>query len=577
VIYTADSALSNLKIIPLADREYGFAVSGIATPDGKLYNPKTAPKRASTGKVYSSLFVRHWDEYITENRSTIFYGTLKKNLGGRYTLTSPGLTNASGSLESPVPPFGGAGDFDISRAGLAFVAKDPKINPATHTKSDLYYVPLDWSDERKTKIPQEVPTGNLQGYSASPVFSPDGKSVAFTRMKNIAYESDKPRLLLLPDIKDLANVQEFFQTNDGEGGWDLRPDAIIWSQDGKSLYVTAEDQGREKLFSLPASPRIAISLPSAITHGGAISSAQWLAKGDTRLFISSTSLIDNSIYSIYDFESDHGLKCISSNSRNGSAFGLSQDQVSDFWYKGSGDYKVHAWLIKPSNFDSTKKYPLAYLIHGGPQGAWTESWSTRWNPMVYAEAGYIVVTPNPTGSTGYGMDFQNAIKDNWGGRPYLDLVEGFYHIEHHFPFIDTSRAVALGASYGGYMINWIQGQPLGRKFKALVTHDGVFSTVNQYASEELFFPNHDFGGTIWENREGYEKWDPSRHTNNWKTPHLVIHNQLDYRLTMSEGLAAFNVLQSRGVSSRFLTFPDENHVSWFITLLLRSVFVREGR
>ena len=159
------------------------------------------------------------------------------------------------------------------------------------------------------------------------------------------------------------------------------------------------------------------------------------------------------------------------------------------------------------------------------------------------------------------MALQNGIKEIWGGRPYIDLVKGFEYIEANLPYVDTSRAVALGASYGGFMINWIQGHDLGRKFKALVTHDGVFCTLNQYASEELFFPLHDFGGTLWENRAGYEKWDPSAHTANWSTPHMIIHNELDYRLPIGEGLAPFNVLQTRGVESKFLTFPDENHVS----------------
>ena len=159
------------------------------------------------------------------------------------------------------------------------------------------------------------------------------------------------------------------------------------------------------------------------------------------------------------------------------------------------------------------------------------------------------------------MALQNGIKNSWGGRPYIDLVKGFEYIEANLPYVDTTRAVACGASYGGYMVNWIQGHELGRKFKALVTHDGVFSTLNQYSSEELFFPHHDFGGTLWENREGYEKWDPAKYLENWATPHLIIHNELDYRLPISEGLAPFNLLQMKGIPSKFVTFPDENHVS----------------
>jgi len=215
--------------------------------------------------------------------------------------------------------------------------------------------------------------------------------------------------------------------------------------------------------------------------------------------------------------------------------------------------------MKPSTFNPAFKYPLAYIVHGGPQGAWTDGWSTRWNPAVFAEQGYVVVCPNPTGSTGYGQAFTDAIEKQWGGLPYEDLVKGFEWIEKNMKYVDTSRAVALGASYGGYMMNWIQGQPLGRKFKALVTHDGVYSMAGQMASEELYFPEHEFGGKFWKNQEEWLRWDPSKHTDKWATPHLVIHSELDYRLTMSEGLAAFHTLQDKGVESQFLTFPDENH------------------
>ena len=188
-------------------------------------------------------------------------------------------------------------------------------------------------------------------------------------------------------------------------------------------------------------------------------------------------------------------------------------------------------------------------------------WSTRWNMAIFAEQGYVVIAPNITGSTGYGQAFCDAIQNNWGGSPYVDAVNGFEYIEKHLHYVDTDRAVALGASYGGYMMNWIQGHPLGRKFKALVCHDGVFSMSNQLSSDEQYFPNHDLLGPPWKKnfRENWDRWDPSRYTENWATPQLVIHNERDYRLPISEGLAMFNVLQEREVESRFLTFSDENH------------------
>ncbi|KAG4441318.1 hypothetical protein IFR05_003181 [Cadophora sp. M221] len=561
VIANFEGSFENLKIVHLDSNTIALAVTGFATPSGKPYNPEKHVRPMSTGRVYTSLFVRHWDSYVGIDKQAIWYTTLKKSHEGQNMVVGPlrnALAGHSIALESPVPPFGGSGDFDISKNGIVFVARDPKLIPATHTKSNLYYIPLKTFEESQAPSPQLVKTGNLKGYSGSPVFSPDAKSVAFTRMQNMQYESDKPRLLLWPDITDLTNVQEFYETSDGEGRWDRRPEAITWSKDGEELYVTAEEDGRTKLFKLPSSPRHARDLPTPIVHNGNVQLVSVLP--NNKLLICSNSLVDDSIWSILDPAKPDSTSIISSSFKGGKSFGISQSQVDEIWYEGSNkQQKIHAWLIRPSNFDPKKKYPLAYLIHGGPQGAWTESWSVRWNPLIYAEQGYVVVTPNPTGSTGYGMALQNEIKENWGGAPYIDLVKGFEYIESHLSYVDTSRAVALGASYGGYMINWIQGHDLGRKFKALVTHDGVFCTLNQYASEELFFPIHDFGGTLWENRAGYEKWDPSKYTGNWSTPHMIIHNERDYRLPIGEGLAPFNVLQTRGVESKFLTFPDENH------------------
>lgn len=560
-ITTFHGTISNLKVKNISDDVVAFACSAITTPQGKMYNPADEPKTHTTGKVYTSIFVRHWDSYVTENKSAIWYGALTQSTkGGKWTLQEPGLVNALAGtkLESPVPPFGGSGDFDIGKEGLVFVSNDPEVNPAIWTKTDVYYVPLKTFTEAKPPLPQIVKTGRLRGYSGSPVFSHCGKKLAFKRMRHKQYESDKWRLMLIPDIKDLASVQEFYQTDDGEGRWDMRPDAITWSNDDSELFVTAEKEGRQLLFRLPSSPLQAKDLPQPITKGGSVGEVFNLSTSSTRLFVNASSLIDSSEYTIVNPDSQE-VALVSSSSKEGKSFGLSRSQVSEFWFKGAGDYDAHALVMKPSDFDPAKKYPLAFLIHGGPQGSWGESWSTRWNPAVFAEQGYVVVMPNPTGSTGYGQAFIDAIAKEWGGRPYNDLVKCFDHIAANIPYIDVSRAVALGASYGGYMINWIQGHPLGRKFKALVCHDGVFSTMNDWSTEELFFTIHDMGGTLWESRELYEKWDPAAFTSVWSTPQLIIHNELDYRLPITEGLAAFNVLQVRGVPSKLLVFPDENH------------------
>ncbi|KAF3769284.1 dipeptidyl peptidase [Cryphonectria parasitica EP155] len=554
-------AIANLKVKSLSDDTAALACSALVTPSGEIYNPETEKKPLSSAMVYTSLFARHWDSWVTENRNAVFYGSLRKT-SRTWSLEKPGLVNAlrDTGLQSPIPPFGGTGDFDIGPAGLVFVAPDPKLSPATHTKSDLYFVPLDSFTQARAPVPQLVRTGDLRGYTAAPAFSRSGRSVAFTRMRNDQYESDKPRLLLLPDIGDLANVQEFYATPDGEGGWDRRPDTMLWGPEDKELFVVAEDLGRSKVFRLPASPLAAgNALPKVVSDiEGSVSDVKALGP-EGNLLVSASSLIDSSFYTVLD-PSSGSHRFVSSNTRQGKTFGLSRAQVDELWFDGAGGYKVHAWVLRPSDFDPSRKYPIALLIHGGPQSAWADAWSTRWNPAVFAEQGYIAVMPNPTGSTGYGMSLQNGIRGDWGGRPYEDLVKCHKHIAETMADVaDLDRSVALGASYGGFMINWMQGHELGRKFKALVCHDGVFSTLNQYSSEELFFPIHDFGGQLWENRAGYERWDPARFTDQWATPQLVIHNELDYRLPISEGLAAFNVLQSRGVPSKLLVFPDENH------------------
>lgn len=559
-----------MKVTVIEPGKIGFAVSAKANPDGSLYNPHDAKKPPTTGRLYTSLFVRHWDTYIEPQRNAIFYGLLEqaplspaRRLAGRYSMS--GLTNlfqVSGlaGVESPIPPFGGTGDFDISPSSIVFVSKDPDLNPALHTSCSCYYAPMfSWTSMSVPEIkPYKVTS--LQGAMSSPVLSSDGGSIALLVMREDGYESDKNRILYIPNPWD-GQMIELFESKDGKGLWDLSPSSISFSHDDKSLFIQAEEIGRGVLYQLPLDDFKNVKPDSLkkLTHSGYVSDVVAAAQGSSKLFISSNSLVDNSVWSILDPAKPEETYVVSSIGRGGTAFGLSPSQVDEIWFRGAEDHPVHAWVVKPSNFKPGEKYPLAYLIHGGPQGAWNDQWSTRWNPAVFAEQGYVVITPNPTGSTGYGQDFTDAIRVQWGGKPYIDLVKGFEYIEQNLDYVDTDRAVALGASYGGFMVNWIQGHDLGRKFKALVTHDGIFSMTSQLSSEELYFFNHDLAGPLWKVPQNWAEWDPSRHTGKWATPHLIIHNELDYRLPISEGLAAFNVLQMRGIDSAFLTFPDENH------------------
>jgi dipeptidyl aminopeptidase/acylaminoacyl peptidase len=251
----------------------------------------------------------------------------------------------------------------------------------------------------------------------------------------------------------LSKIQEFYTTDDGEGSWDLRPESIVWSVDDSTLFVTAESFGRTLIWTVPADPSKAKELPANLkTVDGSVGDVRLLGENSPKLFVTSSSLVDNSCYSVADPSKDT-VTIVSSISKQGKTFGLSPSSCGEIWFKGAGEYPVHALVMRPSHFDKSKKYPLCFLIHGGPQGAWLDGWSTRWNPAIFAELGYVVVCPNPTGSTGYGMALQNGIKGEWGGRPYNDLVACFEHIAECMPYVDTERAVALGASYGGYMIS----------------------------------------------------------------------------------------------------------------------------
>lgn len=568
---TVPGPVSDLKVTVIEPGKIGFAVSGKANPDGSLYNPHDVKKPVTSGKLYTSLFVRHWDSYVEPQKNTIWYGLLEQSSlsparrqAGKYAVL--GLTNliaVSGlaGVESPIPPFGGTGDFDISPSAIAFIAKDPGLDPATHTACSCYYAPMfSWTSLSSTPDAKICKVEGLKGAMASPVLSADGSSIAVLAMQKDGYESDKNRILYVPNPWN-GEMIEVFASADGKGQWTHSPSAVSFSSDNASLLIQAEETGRGVLYQLPLE-NVRQATPDALkrlTHSGYVNDVVPAAANSSKLFVSSSSFIDNSLWTIIDPADPEQVQIVSSSGREGAAFGLSRIQIDEIWWKGADEHLVHAWVVKPSHFKPGERYPLAYLIHGGPQGAWNDQWSTRWNPAVFAEQGYVVITPNPTGSTGYGQAFTDGIRGEWGGRPYEDLVKGFEYIEQNLGYVDTQRAVALGASYGGFMVNWMQGHALGRKFKALVTHDGVFSMAGQLASEEQYFPLHDLTGPIWEKPELWEKWDPSRFTANWDTPHLIIHNELDYRLTIAEGLSAFNVLQMRGIDSAFLTFPDENH------------------
>ena len=368
--------ISDVKLKTLDTDRVAILLSAKAKPDGSLYNEEDEPRKYSTGKLYESLMVRHWDHYVQPQRNALWHGILQRQKPhitenvGRYTLGK--LTNVlkESGLESPIPPFGGKDNFDLSVNGIGFVAKDPELNPSTNTKSDLYFLSVDtFAEEATYSQPIKYGKEGFKGASSSPTLSPDSNSVAFLQMKENGYESDKNRIFL-SDLTIPSTAVELFESDDGKGLWDKSPSSVGWSSDGKALLLIAEDTGTSRLFKfdVPIGEQRMLELPLVMTpQAGHLDDVQSLGTESSYLLLSGSNLVDNSIYSILDPTGSAEAKIISSNSRNGTFFGLSQDQVSEIWFQGYSE-KVHAWVVKPSNFTLDQIYPLAYLIHGGPQG-----------------------------------------------------------------------------------------------------------------------------------------------------------------------------------------------------------------
>ncbi|KAL4809838.1 putative dipeptidyl-peptidase 5 [Aspergillus unguis] len=549
------ASFSGLKAVTTECGDINYVAYAQSYRNGTAYNSELAQPQLSSARIYDSIYVRHWDTYLTPTFNAVFSGTLKKSKHERY-LSAGGLKNLVAPVpnaESPYPPFGGASDYDISQDGewVAFKSKAPDVPQANYTTAYIYLVPHDGSETAVAiNGPGKAPKG-IEGDSNNPVFSPDGKKLAYFQMELNFYEADR-RVLYIFDME--SEEITAFATE-----CDRSPDAIKWTDD-KTIVVACEDEATEKLFLIPLEEATGDFVPDKLTDGKA-ASAFYLTRNNTLVVTGSAGWTSWYVDAVSLDPKRGTLKTIASaNEIDPELEGLGPSDIGDFWFEGNWT-DIHSLIFYPTDFDKTKKYPLFFLIHGGPQGSWADSWSTRWNPKVFADQGYVVVAPNPTGSTGYGDELTDRIQNNWGGAPYEDLVACWEYVRDNIDYIDTDNGVAAGASYGGFMINWIQGSPLGRKFKALVTHDGTFVADAKISTEELWFMQREFNGTFWEARDNYRRFDPSAPERilQFATPHLVIHNDLDYRLPVAEGLSLFNVLQERGVESRFLNFPDENH------------------
>jgi dipeptidyl aminopeptidase/acylaminoacyl peptidase len=380
-----------------------------------------------------------------------------------------------------------------------------------------------------------------------PSYSPDGSTIAYLAMEKPGFEADRLR------IKLYDRKTKVTRTLTEE--WDRSVESIVWAQDSQSLVVIAEEEGRVKVFSVDAETGKTRNLIGD-HHNSEVTVFYSKETPEGRIAFLQDSFLNPADVWVAEIDGSRKRRLTHTNDDR-----MEQTKMAlpeEFEFAGASDEKVHAWIIKPIDFKKGKKYPVAFVIHGGPQGAFVDGFSYRWNPEVFASAGYAVIMVNFHGSTGFGQAFTDSISGDWGGKPYEDLMKGLDYALGKYDWLDGTRVAALGASYGGYMVNWINGHT--DRFKCLVNHDGIFDSIGMYfTTEELWFEEWEHGGVPWENPELYEKFSPSNYVENWKTPTLVIHGTLDYRVPDGQGLAAFTALQRRGIPSKLLVFPDENH------------------
>jgi dipeptidyl aminopeptidase/acylaminoacyl peptidase len=517
---------------------YAMDVFPGTTPEETKKRLDDLQARKATGRIYERLFVRHWDSWKDGRRSHVFVGPADG--GNRGADGAPG-TDVMKSVDADCPskPFGGPEDFTFAPDGksIVFAAKDVGREEAWSTDFDLYVVPIDAS-----KAPVCLTDAN-PAVDTNPVFSPDGKTLAYRAMSRPGYEADAYRIMLMawtePPGKPVAI------------SWDRSPETLAWSPDGKTIYATAEQTGQRSVFAVPTAGR---EVGPAIVGQGTVG---WAGMAGDRIVFARDSL--HSPVELFSCRPDGGdVRPVTKLNAEKLAAARMGD-AEQFTFKGSNDETVHAYVVKPADFDPSKKYPVAFLIHGGPQGSFGNHFHYRWNPQAYAGAGYAAVMVDFHGSTGYGQAFCDSIRDDWGGKPLVDLQKGLEAALQKYPWMDGNRVAALGASFGGYMINWIAGQWPNR-FRCLVNHDGTLDErMGYFDTEELWFPEWDHRGTPWENPEGYTKHNPIDHVKNWRTPMLVIHGALDFRVVETQGLSTFTALQRRGIPSKLLYFPDENH------------------
>jgi dipeptidyl aminopeptidase/acylaminoacyl peptidase len=500
----------------------------------------------ATGQLYDQLFIRHWDTWKDGRRSHIFVAPAD---GG----DAVDVMNDF-DADAPTVPFGGTEEFTFTpdSNAIVFTAACTGREHAWSTRHDLYLVAIHEPGQPRCL------TGGNQAAITSPAFSPDGRTLAWLAMSRPGYESDRWRITLRawPDGETRVLTEQ----------WDRSPGTIVWAPDGKTIYTVADNLGQGSLFAVDAiSGEV-----RTVVRDGKVSSP--VPAGD-RIVYGHRHL--RGPVELFSVQSDGDDPRPITRVNDPAVAATRMGEPEQFTFAGWNEETVHAYIVKPVDFDSSKRYPVAFLIHGGPQGSFGNDFHYRWNPQVYAGAGFAAVMVDFHGSTGYGQAFTDSIRDDWGGKPFVDLQKGLEAALERYPWMDGDRVAALGASFGGYMINWIAGHWPDR-FRCLVNHDGnLDERMAYYDTEELWFPEWERCGTPWEKPEAYTKHNPIDHVGNWKTPMLVIHGGRDYRVVDTQGIATFTALQRKGIPSRLLYFPDENHwvlkpansIQWHETVL----------
>lgn len=493
-------------------------------------------KNKATGKVYDRLFVRHWDTWA-DGRNAVLYSAALDASGK----VSGAPVSLSGTLDGDVPskPFGDRDEYRFSPDGksIVFSVRLAGKTEAWSTNFDLFHVPAAGGAPRNL-------TADNPAWDAKPAFSPDGKTLAYLAMKRPGFEADRFQLVFM----DVATGKK----REVAANWDRSISDYKWTPDGKAILAAADDIGNHRLFSIdgasgkvtPLSDKGYVS--AFDVRGKTVVVAQASLSGPAQLYKARLGDSKTPAVQITDLNKE-ALKDVK------------MGEYEQFSFTGANGETVYGHVMKPWNAVPGLKYPVAFIVHGGPQGSFGNSWSYRWNPQTYAGAGYASVFIDFHGSTGYGQAFTDSISGDWGGKPLEDLKLGLDAAVKKYPWLDRERSCALGASYGGYMMNWIAGN-WSDGFKCLVNHDGVFDTRGMaYATEELWFTEWENGGTYYDKPNEYEKHNPVHHVKKWKTPMLVIQGDLDFRIPTSQALGTFSALQRQGIESKLIVFPDENH------------------